>query len=227
MARVSIDLEPLCRLYPDGHDLQKALIKHSLAIESAGADGVVISTGEDYDAGRKKALSILAESLDMNLSVKTTLNEQWTEALGELKPAMVIFSFDGNDDEFSGDLVTRFQIENILVGFEIKPQIELVKTVGRLKGDFVIIDCQAYCQAATLNAQVEEINKIARTAALGSKLSMGVVASGDFSNRRLQKLARTKTIEEFFIGLPVLGNALVDGYNRAIKSIFPIISDNL
>ena len=227
MARVSIDLEPLCRLYPHGPDLQKALIKHSLAIESAGADGVVISTGEDYDVGRKKALSILAESLDMNLSVKTTLNEQWIEALGELKPAMVIFSFDGNDDEFSGDLVTRFQIENILVGFEIKPQIELVKTVGRLKGDFVIIDCQAYCQAATLNAQVEEINKIARTAALGSKLSMGVVASGDFSNQRLQKLARTKTIEEFFIGLPVLGNALIDGYNRAIKSIFPIISDNL
>lgn len=227
MARVSIDLEPLCRLYPDGHDLQKALIKNSLAIESAGADGVVISTGEDYDAGRKKALSILAESLDMNLSVKTTLNEQWIEALGELKPAMVIFSFDGNDDEFSGDLVTRFQIENILVGFGIKPQIELVKTVGRLKGDFVIIDCQAYCQAATLNAQLEEINKIARTAALGSKLSMGVVASGDFSNQRLQKLARTKTIEEFFIGLPVLGNALIDGYNRAIKSIFPIIPDNL
>ena len=227
MARISIDLEPLCRLYPDGPDLQKALIKHSLAIESAGADGVVISTGEDYDAGRKKALSILAESLDINLSVKTTLNEQWVEALGELKPAMVIFSLDGNDDEFSGDLVTKFQIENILVGFEIKPQIELVKTVGRLKGDFVIFDCQAYCRAATLNAQVEELNKVAKMAALGSKLSMGVVASGDFSNQRLQKLAKTKTIEEFFIGLPVLGHALIDGYNRAIKSIFPIISNIL
>ena len=84
MARISIDLEPLCRLFPGGPDLQKALIKHSFAIESAGADGVVMSTGEGYDAGRKKALSILAESLDINLTVRATLNEQWIEALREL-----------------------------------------------------------------------------------------------------------------------------------------------
>ena len=154
MARLSIDLEPLCRLYSGGPDLQKALIKHGMAIESAGADGVVVSTGEGYDAGRKKALSILAENLDINLSIKTTLNEQWIEALRELKPAMVIFPFDG-DDEFPGDLVTRFQIENILVGFEIPLRIELVKTVARLKADFLIFDCRSYCRAETLNAQIE------------------------------------------------------------------------
>ncbi len=225
MARISVDLEPLCRLFPGGSDLQKALVKNSLAIESAGADGVVVSTGEGYDADRKKALSILAESLEINLSVKTTLDEQWIEALRELKPAMVIFSFDGDDDRLTGDLVTRFQIENILVGCEIRPQIELVKTVGRLKGDFLILDCQSYCQAETLNARVEELNKIAKMAALGSRLSMGVVASGDFDNQRLLKLASTKTIEEFFIGLPIFGNSLIGGYNQAIRSIIPIISD--
>jgi pyridoxine 5'-phosphate synthase PdxJ len=224
MARMSIDLEPLCRLYPGGPDLQKALIKHSLAIESAGADGVVISTGEGYDTGRKKALSVLAESLEMNLSVKTTLNEQWTEALRELKPAMVIFPFDGDDTRLSGDMVTRFQIENILVGFEIQPQIDLAKAVARLKGDFIIFDCQSYCRAATLNTQVEELNKIARTAALGSRLSVGVIASGDFDNQRLLKLVATKTIEEFFIGLPVFSSSLIAGYNAAIKSVVSAIS---
>lgn len=227
MARISIDLEPLCRLYPDGPDLQKALIKHSLAIESAGADGVVIGTGEDYDATRKKALSILAESLDINLSVKTKLNEQWIEALRELKPAMVIFPFDGDDNEFPEDLVTKFQIENILVGFEIPPQIDLVKTVARHKGDFIIIDCRSYCRAEALNARVEELNKIAKMASLGSRLSMGIVASGDFDNQRLLRLASTRSIEEFFIGLPVLGKSLISGYNQAIKSIIPIIPDNL
>ena len=227
MARLSIDLEPLCSLYPGGPGFQKALIKHSFAIESAGADGVVVSTGEDYDAGRKKALSILAENLDINLTVRTTLNEQWIEALGELKPAMVIFSFDGDDNEITGDLVTRFQIENILVGFEIKPQIDLVKTAARLKGDFLIFDCQSYCRAETLNARVEDLNKIAKIASLGSKLSMGIVASGDFDNQRLQKLARTKTIEEFFIGLPIFGSSLINGYDQAVKSVISLISDNL
>ncbi len=222
MARLSIDLEPLCRLYPGGPDLQKALIKHSFAIESAGADGVVISAGEGYDAGRKKAFSILAENLDINLSIKTTLNEQWIEALRELKPAMVIFPFDGND-EFPGDLVTRFQIENILVGFEIPLRIELVKTVARLKADFLIFDCMSYCRAETLNAQIEELNKIARMASLGSRLSLGVVASGDFDSQRLLKLVSTKSIEEFFIGLPIFGNSLIKGYGQAIKSIISII----
>ena len=222
MARLSIDLEPLCRLFRSGPDLQKALIKHGIAIESAGADGVVIGTGEGYDAGRKRALSILAENLDINLSVKTTLNEQWVEALGEVKPAMVVFPFH-RDDEFSGDLVTRFQIEHILVGFEMPLRIELVKSAARLKADFLIFDCGSYCGAETLNAQVEELNKIARMAALGARLSLGVVASGDFDNQRLLKLASTKSIEEFFIGLPVFGNSLINGYGQAIKSIISII----
>lgn len=222
MARLSIDLEPLCGLYSGGPDLQKALIKHGLAIESAGADGVVISTGEGYDAGRKKALSILAESLDINLTVRIKLNEQWIETLRELKPAMVVFPFH-RDDEFSGDLVTRFQIEHILVGFEMPLQIELVKSAARLKADFLILDCRSYCRAEKLNAQIEELNKIARMAALASKLSLGVVAAGDFDNQRLLKLASTKSVEEFFIGLPIFGNSLINGYGQAIKSIISII----
>jgi pyridoxine 5'-phosphate synthase PdxJ len=222
MARLSVNLEPLCRLYAGGPDLQKALIKHGMAIESAGADGVVASTGDGYDAGRKKAFSILADSLDINLSIRTTLNEQWLEALGEMKPAMVIFPFD-NDDQLSGDLVTRFQIENILVGLEMPLRIELVKSAARLKADFVIFDCMSYCRAETLNAQIEELNKIAKMASLASRLSLGAVAAGDFDNQRLLKLASTKSVEEFFIGLPVFGNSLINGYSQAIKSIISII----
>lgn len=219
--RLSVDLEPLYRLYNSGgKEPHKPFLKHALALESAGVDGIVFGVGGGaYDPGRRRVMTALAEYLDINLSVRASIEEQWLDALLEFKPSLVIFAFDGNYEDSYKDVVTRLQVENILVAFEIKPEIELVKKAARLKGDFLVFDSDLYVDAKSLGDRIEQLNLISKAAALGSRLSMGSVASGDFDKQRLSKLSETKAVEEIFIGLPLITDSLLTGYAQAVKSI--------
>ncbi|MEE9554065.1 MAG: pyridoxine 5'-phosphate synthase [candidate division Zixibacteria bacterium] len=220
MIRLSVDLEPLYRLYNiDGTQAHKPLLKHALALEAAGVDGVVFGVEGAYDSGRRRVMTALSENLDINLSVRTSIEEQWIDALLEIKPSLAIFAFDGNYEDSYKDVITRLQVENILVAFEIKPQIELVKKAARLKGDFLVFDSDLYVDAKSLGERIEQLNLISKAAALGSRLSMGSVAAGDFDKQRLVKLAETKTVEEIFSGLPLITDSLLSGYAEAVKSL--------
>jgi hypothetical protein len=222
--KVSIDLEPLCDLYGKGKDVQKALVRQALALESAGADGIVIGTGQEIEAWRKKAITILAESLRVGLIIRSPFDGRWFEVLHEIKPSMVYSHFDGGDDQNLKNVVTGFQVINILVGLEVEPEIELVKAAGKMKCDFLILDCSKFIAAKTVNSRIEELNRISRAAALGQRLSMGVVAVGALEREHLTRLAETKTIEEFFVGIPAYGSALVSGYKDAMSSMKSAIS---
>ncbi len=219
MIRLSIDLEPLYRLYSGGTEPYKPLLKHALALESGGVDGIVFGLGGAYDPVRRRVMSALAEYLDINLSVRVSIEEQWLDALLEFKPSLAIFAFDGSYEDSYKDIVTRLQVENILVAFEIKPEIELVKKAARLKGDFLVFDSDSYLKAESLGERIEQLNLISKAAALGSRLSMGSVAAGDFDKQRLIKLAETKAVEEIFTGLPLITDSLLTGYAEAVKSI--------
>jgi pyridoxine 5'-phosphate synthase PdxJ len=220
MVRLSADLEPLCAIYGDaGPDIQKSLLKNAVSLESAGIDGIVFDLASDSDSWRRRALSALCENLDINVSVRAAVNEELMDAMLEHKPSMAIFPFDGSREETLKIAVTRLQVENILVAFEIDAELELVKKAARLKGDFLVFDCRSYCQAKTAGEQIEQLNRISKSAALGSRLSMGSIASGNFSKQKLRRLLEQKSIEEVFIGLPVFSDALVQGYEKAIESI--------
>jgi len=218
--RISVDLEPLLRLYDfEGAQLHKLILKNALALESAGADGIVFATGQTYDPARRRVISTLAENLDINLSLRTVIDQQWLDAMPEIKPSMVIFPFEGTYEDRYRDAVTRLQVENILVAFNIKPQLELVKAAAKLKGDFVVFDCRDYLKARNLGSQIEELNQISKAAALATRLSMGSIADGDFDSRKLAELNGAKAAEEVFIGIPILSGALQHGYADVLSRL--------
>ena len=220
MIRLSVDLEPLYRLYDtSGIDVHKPLLKNALALESAGADGIVFGIDGAYDPVRRRIMHVLADNLDINLSLRTSIEEQWIDALLEIKPSLAIFAFDGSYEDSFKDIVTRLQVANILVAFEIQPQLELVKQAARLKGDFLVFNCDSYLQAGSIGGQIEQLNLISKAATLGSRLSIGSVAAGDFDRQRLSKLVETKSIEEVFLGMPIISGSLLTGYNDVIRSI--------
>ena len=72
---------------------------------------------------------------------------------------------------------------------------------------------------AKLQKEIEELNKIVKMASLASKLSLGVIAGGQFDNRRLKRLSDTGAIEEFVFGRMILGQSLLNGYRSAFQDI--------
>lgn len=220
MIRLCADLEPVFHLYGmTGGDIHKPLLRHAIALESAGVDGLAFGDGLAFDSSRRKILSLLSGILNVGLSVRASVEPESIDALLDIKPSMAIFRYSQSDEARYFDIVTRLQVANILVGFEMPSDIETVKKVAMLKGDFLIFDCRPYIEASGMGEQIEQLNRISKAAALGSRLSMGSIAAGDFDRLRLAKLAETKSIEEIMIGLPVVTDALLRGYENSVAAL--------
>ena len=219
MSRITIDLEPLAGLYGGDSDLVKAIVKNALACEIAGADGVLFNTGNEFDQARRRAVSILVDSLDIGLAVRMAPEERPLHMLQELKPAMAIIPFDREKKDFLSSAITSLQVENILVALNIPAEMDYVKEAAKLKSDYVVVNCDAYCAARTLNNQLDELEKISKLAGLCTRLSLGVIAAGSFRPCQLSKLSRTAQIEEYITGLPFFSISLMHGYEKTIAAL--------
>jgi pyridoxine 5'-phosphate synthase PdxJ len=217
MARLTIDLDPLVTLHGKT-DIVKVLAKNGIACDIAGADGVLVSTGNEYDITRRKAILTLIDCLDISLAVKAILDEQWIEALQEIRPHMVIFDYSENQKDQLARVITGLQVANILAAIRLPLDLELIKQAAKLKCDYVVLDCAEYCDARSLGSQIDALNKIETVSALASRLSIGIIAAGEFDPNRLSRIVGNKFIEEYFIGAPFISQALINGYQHAIDS---------
>ncbi len=217
MARITIDLEPLANLYLDGSDMVKAVVKNGLACEIAGADSVIFGLGKEYDQRRRRAASLLIDSLDIPLAIRCGADSRSLEAVQDIKPAMVLLKLASERREISSTEITNLQVANVLVGMEVALDVDQIKEAARLKCDYAILNCESLCAAKTVNAQLNELGKISKLAGLTSRLSMGAVAIGDFTPIHLSKLSGAAQIEEYIMGLPFISNALIHGYSRALE----------
>ena len=217
MARITIDLSPLIRLFGKGPHLEKAIIKHAMACEIAGADSVMIPLGKDGDTARQKTISILSESLDRGLLVKFEIDEKSTEALQELKPTMAVLRYEVEKKNVLPKSITGLQVAGTLAAVEIQPDIEIIKQVAKSKCDYIALDCDAYCSAKSLNSQLAELDKIIKLAELTKRLSMGIIAVGNFDLDKMAKLSNNSLIEEYIVGLPAFSLSLMNGYRKTIE----------
>jgi pyridoxine 5'-phosphate synthase PdxJ len=217
MARVTIDLEPLANLYLDGSDMVKSVVKNALACEIAGADSVIFGLGKELDQRRRKAASLLIDSLDIGLALRTGCETRSLEVIKDLKPAMALMKYSQDKKEALGAAITNLQVENILAALEIPLDIDQVKEAARLKCDYLVLNCEPYCSAKTINAQLDELSKISKLATLAGRLSMGIIVAGDFTAIQLSKLNGAGPIEEYVMGLPFFSNSLIHGYSKALQ----------
>lgn len=209
-------MEPLAGLYRESADMARAVVKNALACEIAGADSVLFNMGNEYDQRRRKLISLLADSLNINLAVKTGLDDRSLDALTEIRPAMVVFPYQPERRDSLTHLVTNLQVENILVGLEIALEVEHVRDAAKLKCDYVIFNCEPYASAGNTGAQIDEINQISKLAALSGRLSLGSAASADFTPNQLSRMNAAVQFEEYVVGLHFFSNALIHGYDKAM-----------
>jgi len=217
MARLTIDLEPLMGL-SDSTNFVKVLVKNGIACDIAGADGIAISTGDEYDIARRKAMLTLSECLDISMAVKAIVNDQWIDALQEIKPAIVIFDYAKQPLEQLAQAITNLQVANILVGVTITLDLDQIKSAAKMKSDFLVLNCAPFCDSKSFGAQIDALNKVETATALAQRLSIGVIASGRFDLNNLGRIRGNKVIEEYIVGHPFHSYALLSGFNKAVES---------
>jgi pyridoxine 5'-phosphate synthase PdxJ len=222
MMRINLNLDPLCRFYPID-DQNKNFLRHSIAAELAGVDGIFAETGEAYNPIRRKLIESLVETIDVSVTVKSSYDEKWIEAIKDIKPSMVIFEYDDSYISRIESCVAGVQVENILAGMISPLDIDSVKQCAKLKCDYVFFDGKPFIGAKNINEEIEELNKISKLCALCGRLSIGAGIMGEFSMRKLQKLADLNSIQELIIGQSVISESALNGYGKALDSIRNIV----
>ena len=215
MARITINLEPLAGLYHDSNEMARAIFKNATACEIAGADSVMINLGND--SRKRKIISSLIETLGIGVTVRAGSDDKSLESLIDLRPAMAMIPFQADRKDTLSTGITNLQIENVLVGMEVPIELDHVKEAARLKCDYVILNCEQFCSASSINAQLEELNKISKLAVLASRLSLGAIVSGDFNSGHLARMKGALAIEEIIMGIPFFSVSLIHGYSRALE----------
>jgi len=173
MTKIIIDLEPLANFYQGGPELGKAVDKSTIACEIAGADGVLLGTGKEFDQKRRRLFTTLVESLDIPFYIRLNSELKHAETLADIRPAMVIFPFSAEHKGSPDGAITNMQVENIQAGMEIPAELGHVKEAARLKCDCIVLNCRVLAETKTVNARLEELDKISKAAALAGRLSMG------------------------------------------------------
>ena len=218
MARILADLSQVEHFFR-GTDPVKDILRQCLALEMAGVDSVLISTTAEFDPSRGRLLEQVKNTLNIGLTVEASYDDKWIESLQEIKPSMVTFNYDEKRIEVLTNYITRLQIQDILIGLRIPEDVESIKKAARLKADYLILATDSFCKAVSLNAELDELNKIVKVASLGRKLSMGVILSGNFTRRKLKLLSDTGVVEEFMLGLDLFSESLLFGYATAVQKI--------
>ena len=218
MARLLADLEQIERFYSD-YDSRKEILRHCMALEMAGFDGVLMNASGEFEPARARILETVRQTVNIGMTVAAGVDDQWVESLLDIKPSMILFDYSENDSERIAGFITRLQVEDILIGFRISNDLDLVKKAARMKADYLALRCDSYCRADSLNREIEELNNIVKISSLAGKLSMGVVVEGEFDRRKMKRLNDTGVVEEFILGLNYLSDALLFGYDSAIGKI--------
>ncbi len=213
MAKISLILNEILESAGETTFAESRLVKTALLCELAGADGVVVKIRED-GLGAGKAARMLKDVLDVPLAVIVASDDKAPAKAIEIKPDMVVLQSLTPE---SSAVVTKCQVEDIVVGIIIRPEIDQVKEAARTKADYVVFDTTAYCNAKSLTERLAYIDNVAKSSALAQRLSMGTIVSGKLTPSQLGKFAEIENIGEFFLGSQVAFAAIGQGLQKALQ----------
>jgi len=205
--------------------------------EMAGADGIAISFRRDRKNIRERDLFILREVVKTRLTVEIPPQDEIIGKLIEVKPTMVTFVADSADSsapssgidfgnapiDFS-DTTTRCKGVGIAVSFFIEPDVDAVKGAAKAGADAVLIDCDGFLHARTMDEAQRELDMIDKAAQSASNSGLAVYAGRGISCKSVPALLELGLIDEFFVGNSIISKAVLLGLDAAVKEMCHVLT---
>lgn len=217
MPRVTVLLDEIIELSQNGSTGEPRPAKVAAMCELSGAKGLAIGIkGGEITPQYESLIRSVKEVLGIPLMVLAPAADKTINRLIDMAPDLVILRGPLASGESQ---IARLQVANIVVGVEIKSDIDQVKSVAKQKADYVAIDVSAYGEEKNLSSRVDILNKIAKAAALAERLALGVIASGSIKIADLAKLAEISQVEDFIMGHELIAKSILFGLGQAMAEI--------
>lgn len=206
--------------------------------ELAGADGISVQLRRDRKYIRERDLYILKSIVKTRLSVEIPPAEDVVEKMLEIKPSVVVFAADHADSDSpmttidfeSGgvdfrEMVASFSGVGISTGFFVEPDPDAVKGAAKAGADSVLLSCEGYTGARTIEDAQKELDRIDRAAETAVKSDLFVRCGRGLSHKNIRPLVEQGNIDEFVIGQAIVSRALFTGLERSVGEMLALLRD--
>lgn len=226
--RLSVHLDTLARLRAQSPDKTPDLLNGAVALDLAGADGIVARLEERGGAVTIPDLTLLRQAVRTTLALEIEPSESLVHTAMELRPSLVTFvpprGDEGGLDVAANaarlkEAIKSLRAVDVQVSVRILPVIAQAKEARRLHTDFVTLDSRGYATARTPDATLSHFEEIEATALGAEKLGLRVIASGGLDHTNIGPVAGLGTVEEAVLGHRLFARALFTGMDRAFTEL--------
>lgn len=230
MKRLTILLDSVAKIRKATGDSGYDPVRIGVLAENAGADGLACSYTGDEKGITERDIRLLKEIRTTYFNLYIPPTPEAVRTALSVTPDMVTFadfhSADGRGPlpitpalhlETIQTLVPDLKANQISVAAVIPPEISVLKSLNKLQLDYVDLCGENLTNAADVNEELVESDKIRSAAMAAAKLGFGVNCSGDLGYAQLSVLTRVPYLEDLVLGCDFARRALYVGVEQAVK----------
>lgn len=236
MAKLSINVDHVATLRQARRAKEPDPVAAAMAAEMAGADGITIHLRGDRRHIQDRDLKILREVVRTYLNLEMAAADEMLEIALRIRPDMVtlvpekegeVTTEGGLDVESNyeqlNQVISKLQLNGILVSLFVNPEEESIKTSAKLRADYVEINTDSYASAGNVAEQIAQLERLEKMVILAHRLNLGINMGHGLNYRNIVNLVQIPNIHEFSIGHAIVARAVLVGFETAVREMLDLI----
>ncbi len=213
-------------------------IDAALIAEQAGADAITLHLREDRRHIQDQDVEILRARLTTRMNLESAVTDEMVDIALRINPHDICLVPERREElttEGGLDVIKHFnQVSHacdrlgaagIRVSLFINADEAQIEAAKRANAPVIEIHTGGYADAATSEAQKEELSRIYHAVNFGLDQGLKVNAGHGLHYQNVQSIARIPGIAELNIGHAIIGHAIFVGLENAVKEMKHLIQE--
>ena len=238
--RLGVNIDHVATVRQARRTFEPSPVFAALIAQQAGADQITLHLREDRRHIQERDLELIKELVSIPVNLEMAPVEEMRQIALRVKPNRVTLvperreeiTTEGGLDvsslmEHLREFIKPFKEEGIEVSFFIDPQIKQIEASKGVGADAVELHTGTFANLWNEHKfdQAElELQRIREAAELARNLGLRVYAGHGLTYHNVKEIVRlSDVIEELNIGHSIVANAVIFGFERAVKEMINLI----
>jgi len=211
----------------------------AILAQIAGADQITLHVREDRRHVNENDLRRIIETVHIPVNLEMAPTEEMKRIALTYKPNRVTLvperreeiTTEGGLDvislkEYLKEFIIPLKDAGIEVSFFIDPDLNQIKVSKEIGADAIELHTGPYAEAwnsFNWKKVQEELSKLKSAASLAKSLGLRVYAGHGLTYHNVKPITEIEEIEELNIGHSIVANAVIFGFERAVKEMIKLI----
>ncbi len=240
--RLGVNIDHVATVRQARRTFEPSPVFAALIAQQAGADQITLHLREDRRHIQDRDLELIKELITIPVNLEMAPTEEMREIALKVKPDRITLvperreeiTTEGGLDVLSlkdslREYIKPFKEEGIEVSLFIDPQESQVKASKEVGADAVELHTGTYANLWNEHRFEEaqrELERLRKSAQLGKDLGLRVYAGHGLTYHNVKEILKlSDLIEELNIGHSIVANAVIFGFERAVREMLALIKE--